>query len=100
MNRRGFLGAILAGAMAPAVVRASSLMKLAPGLEQTTSGLIVPTSRIRTGNQLLTIEQITNEALRVLERQMGMVYRVTAVGFLGGNEFKIGDIITIGGAAP
>lgn len=35
-SRRGFLGAMLAAAMAPAFVRAESLMKLAP------SGLLVP----------------------------------------------------------
>lgn len=36
MNRRGFLQGILAAGMAPAIVRASSLMKLAP------SGLLLP----------------------------------------------------------
>lgn len=30
MNRRGFIGAILAAAMAPAVVRADSLMRIVP----------------------------------------------------------------------
>jgi hypothetical protein len=35
-NRRGFLSAILAGAAAPAVVKASSLMKLVP----TKSGIL------------------------------------------------------------
>lgn len=37
MNRRGFLGAMLAAATAPAVVKASSLMRWAP----TDSGLLV-----------------------------------------------------------
>jgi hypothetical protein len=64
MNRRGFLGSVLALAVAPAIVRASSLMKLAPEFEEIESGLIVPK-----GNQLLTISQITQEALRVLMAQ-------------------------------
>lgn len=38
MNRRGFIGAILAAAAAPAVVKASSLMKWVP----TESGLLTP----------------------------------------------------------
>lgn len=43
MNRRGFLGAILAGAVAPAVVRAASLMPW----KATESGLLLPTGLIR-----------------------------------------------------
>lgn len=58
MDRRGFLGSILALAAAPAIVRASSLMKVAP------SGLMLPAR----GNQLLTIQDITNETLRVLSK--------------------------------
>jgi hypothetical protein len=96
VNRRGFLGSILAGAIAPAIVRASSLMKLAPGLEELESGIVVPTATLRADNQLLTVEMITREASRVISKQMGNVYRVTDAGFLGGNEFRVGDFITIG----
>jgi len=91
MDRRGFLGAILAAAAAPAIVRASSLMKLAPGLEIAESGLIVPVTEIRSGNQLLTIKQITEEAMAFLAR-----YRVVEVGGWPNGEFRVGDIITIG----
>lgn len=50
--------------MAPAIVRASSLMKLAPGFEELESGIVVPQS-----SGLLTIEMITREALRVFMKQ-------------------------------
>ena len=42
MNRRGFLGALLAASSAPAIARASSLMKLSPIFSETESGIIVP----------------------------------------------------------
>ena len=61
-TRRGFLGSMLALAAAPAIVRASSLMKIAPGMRELESGIVVP------GNQLLTIKQITDEALRVISK--------------------------------
>jgi hypothetical protein len=73
VNRRGFLGSILAGAMAPAIVRASSLMKLAPGFEVAESGLIVPAG----DGGLLTIDQITREALRVFMAQNTFVNSVS-----------------------
>lgn len=59
---------MLAAAMAPAIVRASSLMKIAPGFEEIESGLIVPR-----GNQLLTISQITERALKVLSANVMFV---------------------------
>ncbi len=62
MKRRGFLGAMLAACVAPAYVRASSLM---PG-----HALWLPPAEIilpRATNSLLTIEMITREALRILE---------------------------------
>ena len=66
MNRRGFIGSILAIGAAPAIVRASSLMRV--------QGIIVPTLgevvAVNAGNSLLTIDQITKVALRVLEKQM------------------------------
>jgi hypothetical protein len=92
MDRRGFLGAIFAAAAAPAIVRASSLMKLAPGLEFAESGLIVPVTEIYAGNQLLSLKQITDAATAFLAR-----YEVVSVGGSPNGEFRIGDIITIGG---
>lgn len=66
MNRRGFLGAILAAGCAPAIVRASSLMKV--------SGIIIPTTAeviaVNGGNRLLSIEMITREALMILEKNL------------------------------
>lgn len=61
MDRRGFLGSILALAAAPAIVRADSLMRLVP-VETT---VVVPSL----GNRLLTIEEITREALRIAHEQ-------------------------------
>ena len=67
MNRRGFLGSILALGAAPAIVRADSLMRIIP------RGLIVPPLEINMlpppvfrGNRLLTIDEITREAMRIL----------------------------------
>jgi len=64
MNRRGFIGSILAIGAAPAIVRASSLMRV--------QGIIVPSLdevvAVNTGNQLLSIDLITREALRVLNK--------------------------------
>jgi hypothetical protein len=94
MNRRSFLGTMLAACAAPAIVRASSLMKLAPGMVELESGLVVPTSTLRTGGQLLTIEEITREALRVLNKNM-TTFRVVSSDYPG--QFEVGDFITIGG---
>lgn len=60
MNRRGFLGSILALGAAPAIVRADSLMRLVP--VDTLIALDVPHVG---GNRLLTLEEITREALRI-----------------------------------
>lgn len=94
MNRRGFLGAILGAAMAPAVVRASSMMQIMPGYKEIESGLVVPTAQIVTGNQLLTIEQITKEAFRVLSVQMERASLFACASSL--YEIQVGDLISIG----
>lgn len=68
MNRRGFLGAILAAATAPAIVRIESLMPVRQLMLDdwlpTASGVLTR------GNTLLTIDMITREALRVLEENL------------------------------
>lgn len=70
MNRRGFLGAILAAGAAPAIIRAESLMRV--------TGIIVPTTAevVTYGNSLLSIEMITAEALRVLEKNLKFAHAV------------------------
>jgi len=68
MDRRGFLGAILAAGCAPAIVRASSLMKI-----------VVPTTvevLEYSGNRLLTVSMITKEALRILEENLSFCAEV------------------------
>jgi hypothetical protein len=86
---------MLALAAAPAIVRASSLMKLAPGFDELESGIVVPESTLTlSGNRLLSVEEITNEALRVLGASLAR-FRVTESTALG--DFRRGDIITING---
>ena len=75
MNRRGFLGSILALGAAPAIVRADSLMRIVPR-----EALVIAPAEIRLAlsidefseryieparNMLMTIDQITREALRI-----------------------------------
>lgn len=67
MNRRGFLGSILALGAAPAIVRADSLMRVIP----LDTEIIV-----LSGNTLLTIDMITKEALRILHKNMVFVKSV------------------------
>ena len=88
MDRRGFLGAILAAGAAPAIVRIGSLMPV--------QSIIVPTTRqvvdVLYGNRLLTIEQITREALIILENQLTFTTRVNdAWGF----PYRVGDLIRV-----
>jgi hypothetical protein len=70
ISRRGFLGAILAAAAAPAFVKASSLMPVFSRQEDqrvlTPAAPIVASAR----NTLLTIDEITREALKILEKEM------------------------------
>ena len=47
MNRRGFLAGILAAGMAPAVVRAASLMKVV-----SPTGLVAPPAEVWSGRRL------------------------------------------------
>lgn len=70
MNRRGFLGAILAAGVAPAIVRSGSLMRVFARAE---SGLFVPELPglvVGTGNTLLTPSIIARECLAILKNQL------------------------------
>lgn len=75
MNRRGFLGAILAAGVAPAIVRVESLMRL--------PSVIIPTdaeiTAVVSGNRLLTIEMITREALHILESNLTFTRKTMGV---------------------
>ena len=75
ISRRGFLGSILAAAAAPAIVRASSLMKIAsPVLLPTFEETLAITGAVSGGgNTLLTIDMITKEALRILHKNIAFV---------------------------
>lgn len=59
MNRRGFLGSILALGAAPAIVRADSLMRIIP-LDQ---GVILGDYAVVTGSGSLTISEIIRQTL-------------------------------------
>jgi hypothetical protein len=80
MQRRSFLGSILALAAAPAIVRADSLMRVIP---RETSLLIEDLPGIVGGfesgiaqNTILTPTMITREALRVLHQKLSFVNSV------------------------
>lgn len=64
MNRRGFLGAILAAGVAPAIIRGGILMPVRQIAIPTTTEIAAIT-----GNRLLTIDQITREAMIILKQQ-------------------------------
>lgn len=78
MNRRGFLGSILVAAAAPAIVRADSLMRVIP------RDLVILPSEQRfvtatfEGNQMLTVDQITREALKILEDNLKFMGNINA----------------------
>ena len=66
LSRRGFLGILGGLAVAPIVEPIAKAFFLSPagGWRPTASGLVIP------GNQLLTIEFITREALRILKANL------------------------------
>lgn len=64
MNRRGFLSAILAAGVAPAVVKYANIM---PVFARAESGLIVPVS---VTDGLLTVQMITRMSLEILEKNL------------------------------
>lgn len=68
MNRRGFLGSILALGAAPAIVRADSLMRIIPREATVLIERIAP-MEILPGNHIMTLEEITREALRIAHKQ-------------------------------
>ncbi len=73
MNRRGFLGTILAAAVAPAIVRADSLMRVIPREASILFGdydVEVVAGPAYYGNRLLPIDQITREALEILNQNL------------------------------
>lgn len=79
MQRRGFLGAILAAGMAPAFVGAKVLMPVrALALaEPVQLDVLYGWAPLATGrNSLLTVSMITNEALKILESQLSFMSNV------------------------
>lgn len=76
MNRRGFLGAILAAGAAPAIVHAANIMPVF--MRKEVGGLLVPnyTATELVGNRLITIEEITREALRILGPQLSFMHAI------------------------
>ncbi len=87
MNRRSFLGSILLAGAAPAIVRADSLMRVIPR----ELGIVTPEYDIGIGaydvevvtgeaygNRLLTISQIANQALEILNEQLHFAGKINA----------------------
>jgi hypothetical protein len=67
MERRGFLRAMLAVGMAPAVVKAGILMPVRK--------IAVP-ELVLSSNSLITCSMITKEALRILEENAGFLAHI------------------------
>lgn len=73
MNRRGFLQSILVAAAAPAIVRADSLMRIIP------RDLAVMDIGVGAYDvEILTIDQITREALRIAHENLLFIAGVDA----------------------
>lgn len=86
MNRRGFLSGILALGVAPAIVRADSLMRIVPrGLVFHPDAFSLVCDQmlgeydVRVGNKFLTPAMYTNQCLQILQNQL----RLSAVAGLG-----------------
>lgn len=84
MDRRGFLGAMLAAGVAPAVVRAESLMRLRP--------IVFPSLaesleiNMISGNPLLTPTSITMEMLVLLRNNLKLM-RSLDMEFMSGTQW-------------
>lgn len=94
MKRRGFLKAILAAGAAPAIVKASNIMPL---FVRRDSGLLIPSVEefaigAPAGNTLLTIDQITREALRLAHEKMTFI---NSINSQFDSQFGGGQRITI-----
>lgn len=71
MNRRGFLSGMFASAMAPAVVRASSIMRIKPLVLPGEAEFVAVASALpATGNTFLSAAMVAKEALSILEDQL------------------------------
>ena len=96
MNRRGFLTAMLAAGAAPAIVKAANIMPIFTRRDDL--GLLVPqlgpydVAVPVYGNRLLTIEEITREALRVIHQNMTFI---SSTNRIYDKQFSIGDTIKI-----
>ena len=98
MNRRLFLASCLALGAAPAIVRASSLMRMVP----TESGLLVPSRRLLQmeigGEMFYFVSDVTLDGFRIRAHQDGPIIAVAAPAARGmvGN----GDIVLINPLQP
>lgn len=72
MNRRGFLGSILALGAAPAIVRADSLMRIVP----MDAAILLPGAVTLTGDRLVSLVEITREALRLCHEKAEYLSRL------------------------
>ena len=82
MNRRGFMGSILALGMAPTIVRADSLMRIVPRDTVLLTGelgevlgprFVVPGNS--GGNKFIPWKQVCEESLEVIKREYDLYWR-------------------------
>jgi len=97
MNRRGFLAGIFAAGVAPAFVKAGSLMRL-------DTSLVLPSAEFTfveaelpgfINNNFLTAEMIVREALQILSRETGILTRAIGEAESRARGGKLADTITI-----
>jgi hypothetical protein len=88
MDRRGFIGAILATACAPAIVRAESLMRIRPIVMPTLSETFLITG-IAGGEVSIHPTFITSECMKILEGHLKLDAWNSSV------SLHVGDVITI-----
>lgn len=100
MNRRGFIGSILAACAAPAIVRADSLMRIiAPETtvatvqwgHQVVDEYIVTKISEASGNKILTLDMIAREAIRIAHERVPFIGSVSTEH----NFLNLGDRLTM-----
>lgn len=97
MDRRGFLGAILAAAVAPAIVRADSLMRIIPRDTRVLQQFVV--TSLSMDELRLSMSEYRHRILEPWAAEMArrLDDEVERVIVGGGHGLLLGDVVTIEG---